>query len=59
MYRLRPELDPKKRVKPCEVFDIIVGTGTGGLIAIMLGRLVRLPPRLRGRIIYLNSLVYL
>ncbi|KAF4454063.1 hypothetical protein F53441_3348 [Fusarium austroafricanum] len=25
--------------KPCEVFDLIVGTSTGGLIAIMLGRL--------------------
>ncbi|KAF3345645.1 hypothetical protein VdG2_06488 [Verticillium dahliae VDG2] len=27
------------RVKPCEVFDLIDGTSTGGLIAIMLGRL--------------------
>ncbi|KAK2038272.1 FabD/lysophospholipase-like protein [Colletotrichum somersetense] len=26
-------------VKPCEVFDMIGGTSTGGLIAIMLGRL--------------------
>ncbi|KAJ6282166.1 acyl transferase/acyl hydrolase/lysophospholipase [Bipolaris maydis] len=26
-------------VKPCEVFDLIGGTSTGGLIAIMLGRL--------------------
>ncbi|KAI5306776.1 hypothetical protein KEM56_007186 [Ascosphaera pollenicola] len=25
--------------KPCDMFDLIVGTGTGGLIAIMLGRL--------------------
>ena len=25
--------------RPCEVFDLIVGTSTGGLIAIMLGRL--------------------
>lgn len=25
--------------KPCDHFDLIVGTGTGGLIAIMLGRL--------------------
>lgn len=25
--------------KPCEVFDMIGGTSTGGLIAIMLGRL--------------------
>ncbi|KIM98305.1 hypothetical protein OIDMADRAFT_202122, partial [Oidiodendron maius Zn] len=26
-------------VKPCEIFDLIGGTNTGGLIAIMLGRL--------------------
>ena len=25
--------------RPCDVFDLIVGTSTGGLIAIMLGRL--------------------
>lgn len=25
--------------KPCDHFDLIVGTGTGGLIAIMMGRL--------------------
>lgn len=25
--------------KPCEIFDLIVGTSTGGLIATMLGRL--------------------
>jgi hypothetical protein len=25
--------------KPCDFFDLIAGTGTGGLIAIMLGRL--------------------
>ncbi|KAB8346175.1 hypothetical protein FH972_023221 [Carpinus fangiana] len=32
---------PKKHEipKPCDHFDLIVGTGTGGLIAIMLGRL--------------------
>ncbi|KAE8132049.1 hypothetical protein BDV38DRAFT_225645 [Aspergillus pseudotamarii] len=32
----RPELG---QVKPCEIFDLIGGTSTGGLIAIMLGRL--------------------
>ncbi|KAG9570996.1 phospholipase, patatin family protein, partial [Aureobasidium melanogenum] len=28
-----------QQVKPCEVFDLIGGTSTGGIIAIMLGRL--------------------
>ncbi len=40
MYRIRPEDDMQKLPKPCEVFDVIVGTSTGGLIAIMLGILV-------------------
>ncbi|KLJ13097.1 hypothetical protein EMPG_11945 [Blastomyces silverae] len=34
--RKKESLDP---VKPCEVFDLIGGTSTGGLIALMLGRL--------------------
>ncbi|KAJ5918235.1 FabD/lysophospholipase-like protein [Penicillium verhagenii] len=33
----RPEGSPAR--KPCEVFDLIGGTSTGGLITIMLGRL--------------------
>ncbi|KAL1843209.1 hypothetical protein VTJ49DRAFT_2760 [Mycothermus thermophilus] len=37
LYQMKPENDPKKRLKPCDVFDVIVGTSTGGLIAIMLG----------------------
>jgi patatin-like phospholipase/acyl hydrolase len=27
------------KLRPCDYFDLICGTGTGGLIAIMLGRL--------------------
>jgi patatin-like phospholipase/acyl hydrolase len=30
---------PTTRLRPYEVFDLICGTSTGGLIAIMLGRL--------------------
>lgn len=30
---------PGELPKPCDHFDLIAGTGTGGLIAIMLGRL--------------------
>jgi patatin-like phospholipase/acyl hydrolase len=30
---------PAEPLRPCEVFDLICGTSTGGLIALMLGRL--------------------
>lgn len=38
---LRGETPPQSSdlIRPCEYFDLIGGTGTGGLIAIMLGRL--------------------
>jgi hypothetical protein len=44
MYRTYVECEgkPPRRdqiPKPCEHFDLICGTGTGGLIALMLGRL--------------------
>jgi len=33
------QLDPENPPRPCECFDLIGGTSTGGLIALMLGRL--------------------
>ncbi|KAJ0109340.1 serine/threonine protein kinase [Diaporthe amygdali] len=36
---LMKSLDPYDPPKPCDVFDMIGGTSTGGLIAIMLGRM--------------------
>jgi len=43
MYKLAEELGltPKEAgtLRPCEYFDLICGTGTGGLIAILVGRL--------------------
>src|SRR5436190_15453693 len=31
--------EPLSALRPCDVFDLICGTSTGGLIALMLGRL--------------------
>jgi patatin-like phospholipase/acyl hydrolase len=31
--------EPRSTPRPCDVFDMICGTSTGGLIALMLGRL--------------------
>lgn len=38
-----PMLDESEPVKPCQVFDLICGNSTGGLIALMLGRLEMVP----------------
>lgn len=42
LRRLLYTIDSRNPPKPCEVFDVIAGTSTGGLLAIMLGRLVSL-----------------
>jgi patatin-like phospholipase/acyl hydrolase len=39
LQRLMHLMNPEQPPRPCEVFDLIAGTSTGGLIAIMLGRL--------------------
>jgi len=41
MLRVAREADPltSKPAKPCDYFDFIIGTSTGGLIALILGRL--------------------
>ena len=39
LQRIMERINPTSPPKPCDHFDMICGTSTGGLIAIMLGRL--------------------
>lgn len=39
MLKIQKEKDLRSPPKPCEIFDLICGTSTGGIIALLLARL--------------------
>ena len=46
-------LEPIPPIRPCQIFDLICGTSTGGLVAIMLCRLEMVYPMMSERESYL------
>jgi patatin-like phospholipase/acyl hydrolase len=44
MNDIEQEMEASEALRPCEHFDLIGGTSTGGLIAIMLGTLGMVSP---------------
>src|SRR5579859_1132657 len=53
MEEVRRQTKAEETPRPCEYFDLMGGTSTGGLIVIMLGRLgMVMPPHITRTLIY-------